>query len=71
MKRAALYARVLWQRWRDRRAAKIRRQLKRDILMHDAKRFFAGKETAAESRQYRDEAYAVLDAMTTDEILKL
>jgi len=35
------------------------------------RRFFAGKETVAESLQYRSEAYAVLDSMTTEELLKL
>lgn len=60
-----------WEQWRHWRAARIRRQLKRDILFHDARRFFAGKETAQESREYRDDAYAVLDSMSTDEVLKL
>lgn len=71
VKRAALYARALWQRWREKRAARKRRDLKRRVLIYDMHRFYAGEVSAFESRQFRDHAYAVLDAMSTEEILDL
>jgi hypothetical protein len=71
--KAFLYSRVRawWSRHRDRRADRLRRQWKRQFLIDDAHKFFAGKITAVESWERRQRFYRILDEMTTDEVLSI
>jgi len=63
--------RDLHKRMRHNRAEDIRRRVKVQVLLNDAKLFFAGLKTTEESLAYRDFCYRRLDAMTDDEILEV
>lgn len=54
---------------RHKQAEKRRRYFKVQIMMEDAREFFAGKKTREESLTYRLICYDKIDAMSDDEIL--
>jgi hypothetical protein len=62
--------RDLWRAWHHKRAQKIRLELKRAALLHDARKFYNGERTAEESRQFRDALWEKVDGMSDEEILR-
>ena len=61
--------RELWQDYRARKAANIRRRVKIMFFWEDVAAWRAGKVTSEESLQRRLDFYAKVDAMSDEEIL--